>query len=116
LKVTKNNIKLTAITISLFIMGSWLTPSITRLERLPKLKIPILAVLPNIVATTLEILAIKNVFLSACKSPGVWSEVNIDLYASKENPSLKENVAELLNENTIISNIGAYSNAKTSPR
>jgi hypothetical protein len=71
---------------------------------------------PITVAITEEIIAINKVFLSADIRCGVLSEVKISAYDLKLKPLAKEKVPVLKKENSIISNMGAYSRDKISPR
>ena len=87
--VMNNTIMETAIKISLLMMGNWLTLSTIRLARLPRLKMPIEANVPIIVATTEDMLAMINVFAIALQSSGDLSDLNIETYASKLNPLSK---------------------------
>ena len=85
-KVTKNTISDTAITISLLIMGNWLTFSTSLRIRFPRWNIPIDANVPITVATIDDTVAISRVFPTADQSSGDLSEVKMDMYALKLKP------------------------------
>ena len=93
--VTKNIMSDTAMTISLLMMGNWLTFSSTRRAFLPMAKMPIAAKVPMTVAITDDTAAMRKVLPTASHSAGDFSEVNIEMYASKVNPSSKRKL-ELL--------------------
>ena len=108
----KNTIIETAITISLLMMGNWLTLSTMRLALLPRLKMPIDANVPIIVATTEDMLAMINVLAIALQRSGDLSDLKIEMYASKLNPLSKLKFELFEKEYTMSKIIGAYKIAR----
>ena len=79
-------------TISLLMMGNWLTFSNTRLAFLPMAKMPMAAKVPITVAITEDTAAMRKVLPTASHRAGDFSEVKMEMYASNVNPSSKREV------------------------
>ena len=94
-------------TISLLMMGNWLTFSNTLLAFLPIAKMPMAAKLPITVATTELTAAMRKVLPTASQRAGDFSEVKMEMYASNVNPSSKRKLELLEKEYTMMSRMGA---------
>ena len=75
--MTKNIIKDTAMTISLLMIGNWLTASTVRLNLLPRANMPMEAKVPMMVAHTDDTDAMRKVLPTASQRDSDLSEVKM---------------------------------------
>ena len=102
--------------ISAFIIGMAFPKFITCRERLRRLKIPMAAMLPNIVEMDAASMAMANVFHKAPTSERCTPPVNNELYSFVENPVQLPSTLASVKEKIIMIRIGEYSRKRSSQR